>query len=122
MSSDFCYACKSVSEIVYTDESNRDYCTKCAADLPIPSEVYGLVYLARTVPFQVGDKVECRTAGELYDGDGEVVEVSMDEEKGGGSLIYPAFRVRLDQKAENFLPDELYYTECCLRRKTESRN
>jgi hypothetical protein len=121
MSSGFCFVCKTIAKIVYTDESDRDYCVKCAADLPVPSEVYGLIYLSETVPFKVGDKVECRTAGELYDGVGKVVEVSTSSVN-GGSLVYPAFKVALEEKAENFLPDDLWYTEICLRRKTESKN
>lgn len=113
----FCWACKSIAKIVYTDESDRDYCAKCVADLPIPSEIQGLAYLVQTVPFNVGDKVECRTAGELYDGDGEVVEVSMDSENGGGSLVYPTFRVALEDKVIDTLPDSLWYSEICLSRK-----
>ena len=67
-----------------------------------------------TVPFHVGDKVECRTAAALYDGIGTVEEIDIDF-KMGGTPVFPAFRVRLEEKSQEDLPDELWYVENCLK-------
>jgi hypothetical protein len=92
-----------------------DYCEECMLLNPIPSEIRGLAFLLATIPFDVGDKVECRTAGSLYDGIGTVEEVDVNF-KMGGTPVYPAFKVHLEEKSEDSLPDELWYTECCLKK------
>src|ERR1700757_3203506 len=115
----YCHSCKSVSaETVYTDENNLGYCEKCLSDRPIPPEFFGLVQLLATVPFHKGDRVECRTEGHIYDGVGVVQEVSFLP-KDGGSPVFPAFRVQLEERSQDLpedCPSELWYLEDCLRR------
>jgi len=72
-----------------------------------------------TIPFSVGDFVECKTGGVLYDGDGVVEEVSFDL-RNGGTPVNPAFRVKFTEKAYSQVPDELWFTEVCLKRKKEN--
>jgi len=67
-------------------------------------------YLENTVPFQVGEQVQCRTAGVLYDGIGTIDEVSTDPEK-FGTPVYPAFHVVLHDKAYPEAPDDCWYME-----------
>ena len=112
-----CWSCKTVDiEIVYTDDDGRGYCTTCYDARPtMPSEMRGLIYLLQTIPFHIGDRVECRTAGYLYDGIGKVTEISFDP-KDGGTYVYPAFKIHLEKKAEESLPDDLWYVENCLSR------
>ena len=71
-------------------------------------------FLALTIPFQVGDRVECRTAGRLYDGIGTVQEASTDPAN-YGTPVYPSFRVAITDKAYPTAPDEIWYTEACLK-------
>jgi hypothetical protein len=112
---ELCASCKQLTDSAITHEGFH-YCKECMDSMPVEQpELYGLAFLLATIPFHVGDKVECRTAGQLYDGVGTVAEVDT-ELKMGGTPVYPAFRVHLEQKAEDFLPDELWYTECCLKR------
>ena len=61
-----------------------------------PNQVLSVAFLAATVPFEVGDHVECRTAGERYEGTGEIVKVSMDL-KDGGTPVIPIFHVVYDR-------------------------
>ena len=73
-------------------------------------------YLLATVPYQEGDRVECRTAGVIFDGIGTVQDVSFEVERGGGTPIFPAFLVKIDEPANDDSPEEGWYTEVCLFR------
>lgn len=108
-----CASCKQMREPAATQDG-LDYCQECVDSFPQEKpEVEGLLYLLASIPFQVGDKVECRTAGTLYDGIGTVEEIDIDF-KMGGTPVFPAFRVKLEDKAQEDLPDDLWYTEACL--------
>lgn len=111
-----CASCKQMREPAATFDE-LDYCEECLENIlpPEQPELLGLAYLLATIPFQVGDKVECRTAGELYDGVGTVKEIDT-EFKMGGTPVFPAFRVLLEEKIDKNLPDELWYTENGLKK------
>ena len=112
---DFCSGCKTIAEIIYTEtETDRSFCKKCTVALPPSSEELALIFLALTVPFKVGDRVEARTAGQIFDGVGTVEEIST-ELKNGGTRVFPSFRVKLETKEHDQAPDEAWYTECCLK-------
>lgn len=115
-----CYSCKELREAVYVDPIDRCYCADCVVNVAVPigSAVRAMQFLALTIPFQVGDRVEARTAGEFLDGVGTVVEIDMDLTH-GGTPVYPMFRVVIDEKADEHSPDEGWYTECCLTRVNE---
>lgn len=110
-----CASCKQMREPAATYDE-LDYCEECLPTVSssLQPEVVGLAYLLATIPFQIGERVECRTAGELYDGIGTVQEIDIDF-KMGGTPVYPAFRVELEEKSDESLPDELWYTEMCLK-------
>lgn len=108
-----CRGCKFLAEIVYTNDLGLGYCARCARDFAPPPEVSALDFLISNPPFHPGDRVECRTGGEIYDGVGIVAEMSFDFEH-GGTLIYPAFRVTIDEPANEHSPAEGWYTEICL--------
>lgn len=110
-----CQGCKQLAEIAHTDSLGLGYCARCAKDIPVPSETLGLEYLIANPPFVAGDRVECRTGGEIYDGVGTVQEMSFDFEH-GGTLIYPAFRVVIDEPANEHSPKEGWWTEVCLKK------
>lgn len=111
-----CASCRGYTEIAYADSVDRQYCVSCALELPdIGPMARAIIFLYLTVPYQVGDVVEARTAGQLYDGIGTVTGVYFDLEH-GGSPIYPAFGVHIDQPADENAPLEGWYTENCLRR------
>lgn len=109
-----CASCKQMREPAVTQDE-MDYCQECVDIGPISSQVADMLFLLSTIPFNIGDKVECRTVGKLYDGIGTVKEIDTSF-KMGGTPVYPAFRVELEEKAEDFLPDELWYTEYCLKK------
>jgi hypothetical protein len=111
---ELCASCKQMREPAATYDELH-YCQDCLGSVPDAPELYGLAFLLATIPFHVGDKVECRTAGELYDGIGTVQEIDT-EFKMGGTPVFPAFRVLLEEKAEPFLPDNLWYTENGLKK------
>ena len=115
-----CASCKQMREPAATFD-DLDYCEECLPTVPPQPEVVGLAYLLATIPFQIGDRVECRTAGELYDGVGIVKEIDIDF-KMGGTLVYPAFRVELEEKSDESLPDTLWYVECCLKKVEHASN
>ena len=105
-----CASCKQMREPAATYDG-LDYCKDCAEEAnPYQPELFGLAYLLATIPFDVGDKVECRTAGTLYDGVGTVEEIDIDF-KMGGTPVFPAFRVKLEDKSQDDIPDELWYCE-----------
>lgn len=70
-------------------------------------------FLSMTVPFREGDRVSCKTGGQIYDGIGHVVRVSFDPED-LASPVVPMFLVALDEKAYPEAPDEIWYSERCL--------
>lgn len=116
---DLCASCKNFREIAYIEkDTNRCFCSDCAQALPPTAEELALLFIAATTPFKVGDVVECRTAGEIYDGIGVVEEVSTDLEK-GGTMVYPIFLVRMTEKAYPNLRDVIPYTEVCLQKVSE---
>lgn len=115
---DLCWNCKNYKEIVYTEANTlRSFCKPCALAMPPTSEELALLFLQATCPFRVGDKVEARTAGTVFDGTGEVTEVSTDL-RNGGTHVFPSFHVTLETKAHELAPDEAWYTEICLRKLT----
>lgn len=109
-----CHGCKQLKELVYTDELDREYCKRCNADLPVPSEVLGLEYLMASVPYEEGDRVECRTAGVIFDGIGIVQDISFEIARGGGTPIFPSFLVKIDEPATESSPEQGWYHEICL--------
>lgn len=108
-----CFGCKELREIVYVDPVDRGHCGNCVQEMPMGSVTRAMQFLALTVPFAVDDKVEARTAGEIFDGIGTVAEVSFDLEH-GGTPVYPMFRVVIDEPADEYAPSEGWYTEICL--------
>lgn len=110
-----CEDCKELKPVGWTDSVGREYCLECFIDLHAPS-IYRMVeYLTFSIPYSVGDRVRCYTAGTLYDGIGVVEEISMDPVN-FGTPVYPSFRVSITEKAYEEAPDELWYTEVCLRK------
>lgn len=113
---DLCFGCKTFREIAYTeDETARPFCGECSAALPPAPEDIALLFLMASTPFKPGDRVEARTAAQIFDGVGVVTDVSMSLEH-GATPVYPAFKVVLESKAHDLAPDEAYYTEICLTR------
>jgi hypothetical protein len=115
MAEGLCTSCQSIKPVADTDVVGREYCEDCvkivqAAPMPI-----NLLILAVTQPFHVGDRVECRTAGVVYDGIGVIDEVSTDWEK-WGTPVYPSFHVVLEEKAYPECPDAIWYQEMQLRK------
>jgi hypothetical protein len=121
---DLCWACKSFKEIAYTEvETKRPFCQGCLDQQPLTSEQKALIFLMLTIPFKPGDRVKCHTAGgtpvELYDGIGTVQEISTDIERGCGTMVYPTFRVKIEEKQYPSCPDEIWFCENGLRKLTE---
>jgi len=118
---DLCGVCKSFREIVWKEDgTNRPYCEPCLSQLPLSSDEWAFILLTAPwspfgPPFKQGDVVECRTAGQIYDGVGTVHEMDVELEH-GGTPIYPTWRVVLSTKAHENAPDERWYTENCLSR------
>jgi hypothetical protein len=110
-----CHGCKALREIVYTDEADRPFCEDCAL-VPAAQNLAVLAFLAATIPYQIGDEVDCWTGAQVYDGTGHIVEISFDP-KDLASPVVPMFRVEMDDKAYNEVPDELWFSEVCLKAK-----
>lgn len=72
-----------------------------------------LNFLTATVPYDVGDRVHCKTGGQVYDGVGRVVKVSFDPADLASSVM-PMFLVAIDDKAYDDVPDEVWYSEACM--------
>ena len=54
-----CSSCKVViREYVFTDKVERDYCLECAQSHPLLGEAVAYEFLAETIPFKVGDRVD----------------------------------------------------------------
>ena len=124
---DLCGICKTFQEIVYVEDgTNRTFCESCAANEPLTSDEWSFLLLVAPwspfgPPFKSGDVVECRTAGQLYDGVGTVQEIDMDLAH-GGTPVYPMWRVTIETKAYPEAPDEAWYTENCLTRVNQEAN
>lgn len=108
-----CWGCKAVAPIVYTDELDRGFCEACYVAQPVPREALLAAWVAANPPFDVGDKVECRTGAQVYDGIGVVAEVSTDP-KDLATPIVPMFRVVIEEKSYPEVPDEVWYSGICL--------
>lgn len=113
-----CEICKELKDTAYTDPVGREYCVDCFADLPVPTVNRIVSYLMLTIPFRIGERVECRTAGVLYDGIGTIDDISVDPEN-FGTPVYPSFRVTITQKAYDDAPDSCWYCEAQLTRIEE---
>jgi hypothetical protein len=118
---DLCWSCKSFKDIVYTEDgTNHPFCEECLAKIPLSSDEWAFILLTSPwspygPPFKEGDVVECRTAGQTYDGVGTVHEMDMAFEH-GGTPVYPTWRVVMTTKAREDALDEQWYTENCLTR------
>lgn len=124
---DLCFGCKSFQDITYVQGgTDNPFCSTCAAMQPPTSDEIAMVLLTApwspfSVPFKPGDKVETRqvmasdgTNVEFrMEGVGEVTDVYVDLEH-GATLVYPTFRVVINEKAHEDAPDEGIYTEMCL--------
>lgn len=113
-----CDNCRELKPVAWTDSIGREYCAMCLPQLPVPTAWRIVEHLVRTIPFQVGDRVQCRTAGVLYNGIGTIDEVSMDPQK-FGTPVFPSFHVVLEEKAYPTAPQSCWYTEVCLKKVTD---
>jgi hypothetical protein len=113
-----CESCKELRPVAYTDPVGREYCTGCFAELPVPTVERVVSYLMLTIPFQIGDRVEARTAGVLLDGVGTIKDISIDPEN-FGTPAYPSFLVEIEEKAYPTAPESRWYMERQLRSVTE---
>lgn len=102
-----------MAEIVHTDVLGRNFCASCWVVQPLPREVILASWAAANCPYDVGDKVECRTGGQVYDGVGTIVEKSTDPKDLATPLV-PMFRVAIEDKAYPEMPDEAWYSEVCI--------
>ena len=109
-----CTGCKFPKEIVYTDELEQGYCADCVGMAEIPASAKVLAFLLATIPFQIGDRVECRVR-DVFEGVGTVDAIYFDIEH-AATPVYPTFHVALDGKVptENESPWADLYTENCL--------
>lgn len=106
-----CESCKELKPVAWTDSVGREYCQGCIEDakqafVPSPTQTF----MALTIPFKVGDRVECRTGGTLYTGIGVIDQVSTDLEN-FGTPFHPSFHVVFEQKAYPDVPDAIWYME-----------
>lgn len=106
---EICESCRELKEPDHLDAVGRSYCRECWELLDTGPSPMAQVLLA-TIPFKVGDRVECRIAGVLLAGVGTIDEVSTDLEK-FGTLIYPSFHVKIEEKAYPDAPDDLWFME-----------
>lgn len=77
-----------------------------------------MTFLAATVPYDVGDVVSCKTGGQVYEGIGRIVRVSFDPAD-LASPVMPMFLVRMENKAYEDVPDEVWFSEICMERVTQ---
>lgn len=116
-----CQLCKGVRELVTYDETIRQgRCADCVGTMPLDSRQAAALFLMATIPFKVGDRVEVRLAGELYEGVGVVREVSTDLEH-GATLVHPTFKIEMLEKAYSEVPAFEWATENCLTRVEEPK-
>lgn len=105
--------CSKGDPIAFVDQvTQRGYCRTCAMDPILSSTNVNLQFLSTLLPYTVGERVECRTVGEYYDGNGEIIEIS-EELHNGGTPVHPAFLVKMDDG------QTLWYTSICLTRLHE---
>lgn len=116
--SGLCESCRELKATAYTDPVGREYCLDCFSNLPVPTVDRIVDYLVATIPFQVGDRVECRTAGVLYDGTGTITKISLAPED-FGTPAHPSFYVEIEDRAYPEAPEGCWYMERQLRRITD---
>lgn len=110
MSADFCL-CGHGRPVTYRDAVTRvGFCNVCASSEITSSREVNLQYLSDLIPYREGERVQCWTMGEFYDGVGVITEVST-ELRNGGTPIHPAYLVKLDDQEE-----PLWYTAVCFKR------
>lgn len=115
MTDQLCTSCQRLKPVESTDSVGRAYCAECMEMIrtaPLPTN---LLILAATIPFDVGDRVEARTAGVLYEGIGVIDEISTDI-KNWGTPVYPSFHVVFEKKAYPEVPDAVWFMETQLRK------
>lgn len=111
---EICESCKELKPVAEQDRFGRFYCESCMEkDDASPRPV--MEFLAATIPFAVGDRVEARTGGMLFDGIGVVDDIATDIAH-FGTPVYPSFHVKIEEKAYPEAPDSLWYTEVCLKK------
>ena len=110
-----CESCRELKPVAYTDPVDREYCAGCFTTMPVATPSRMLEYLLATVPFSVGDRVECRTAGVLYDGIGVIQDISVVPEN-FGTPVYPSFQVRIEEPAYPEAPTTRWYMEQQLKK------
>lgn len=115
--------CGKGREASYFDEvTRRGYCSVCASSEITSSLAVHMEFISDLVPIELGERVECRTMGEFYDGTGVVVEIST-ELRFGGTPVNPAYLVEMDVKDEDE-KSRLWFTPICLTRtaRRDKRN
>lgn len=90
-----CWGCKRARPVGSPDPLGRSFCAACQEIGGLQGAAAGIAFLAATVPFEPGDRVDCRLAGTRYEGRGTVEKVSMDPTE-GGTVINPIFRIAFD--------------------------
>lgn len=96
---------------VYQDSvTERGYCIICASSEITSSLDVHLQYLSDLVPYEVGERVECWTMAEFYEGYGTVVATST-ELRDGGTPDRPAVLVKMEGRDE-----KLWFVPLCLKR------
>ena len=104
-----CANCRLIKEIIYTDDLGLHYCAECIGAAPLPTEAKAMEFLYATIPFKVGDRVECRS-DEGLDGVGVVEGIHFDSDH-YGTPIWPTFSVALEEKSSDDVPDQALYLE-----------
>lgn len=125
---EICCGCKLPRKTEYVHpETGQPFCEGCSLGMPISPVEWALLLLTQPgsmvgPPFLPGDRVECRHAATVYEGVGEVREISMNLERGGGTPLYPMFRVVMIDKAADTVPDESWYSEVSLTKVTQKES
>jgi len=102
---------------MYQDSiTQRGYCTVCAASEITSTQNVHLQFLSDLMQYEVGERVECWTMGEFYEGFGEVKEIST-ELRDGGTPVHPAYLVQIDDRE-----GPLWFTPICLKRARSEVN
>lgn len=112
MSNDKTAPCWCGNDSAFTDKITlRDYCLECSLDPKRSSMNVYLQLIDLTIPFVVGDRVDCHQAGDKKRplGTGIIVEIDTDF-KEGGTPYYPVYRVEFEEQEDKWL------TAICMRR------